>query len=337
MRVRSFPLFVVFIILAVPASGCGTQLEPAPDYLGQTTPADTPVRFAPDLVSTTHHEHSRIVFSPDGLELYWAVIPVDPAYRPGSGHPLLADQQNIWFTRRSNAGWSQPRVLPLTEDRSASAPSIDSDGSTFYFKVLDPRADPDERPRPTIQYGVTRENGEWKDPAVVSDVLPRRKGMASTSFCFADNGNFYFDSGGPDETGAWRWEMYVSEYGHGKYDEPRLLPGGINDGEVNWCPWIAPDESYLIWSSHREGEAGNGDLYVSFHQPDGSWEVPTNLGESINTTGQERFPSVSPDGRYLFFARHADSETFSDIFWVDAGIIQTIKNRIKQEEPHESD
>lgn len=67
-------------------------------------------------------------------------------------------------------------------------------------------------------------------------------------------------------------------------------------------------------------------MCVSFHQTDGSWGVPINLGESINTLDQERFPSVSPDGRYLFFARHADNETYSDIYWVDAGIIQTTRN-----------
>ena len=326
---HSLPGLTVFIILTVFAGGGGDQLELAADYLGQTPPDDIPVRFAPNLVSTEHHEHSRIVFSPDGLELYWAVIPVDPDYRPGSGRPFLPDQQNIWFTRQSIAGWSKPRVLPVTEGRSASSPALDTDGGTFYYKVLDPQADPDERPRPTILYGATKENGEWNNPVVVSDILPNEKGRASISFCFADNGNLYFDYGGPDETGAWRWEMYVSEYRNGKYDEPQLLPNGINGGEVDWCPWIAPDESYLIWSSHREGEVGNGDLYVSFHQADGSWDVPVNLGESINTPGQERFPSVSPDGRYLFFARHADSETYSDIYWVDAEIIQTIRDRMR--------
>ena len=327
MLMGSLPGLTAVIILVVFAGGCGDRLDPAADYLGQTPPTDLPVRFAPDLVSTGHHEHSRIVFSPDGLELYWAVIPVDPDYQPGSGRPFLPDQQNIWFTRRSSDGWSKPRVLPLTEGGRASSPALSTSGSILYYKTLDPQADPDERPRPGILYGATKKNGEWSNPVVVSDILPKKKGMVSTSFCVADNGNLYFDRGGPDETGAWRWVLYVSEYRNGTYDEPQLLPGGINDGEIDWCPWIAPDESYLIWSSHREGEAGGGDLYVSFHRAGGSWAAPINLGETINTPGQERFPGVSPDGRYLFFARHADNETYSDIYWVDAEIIQTIRDR----------
>ncbi len=330
MRVRSLVGLAVVTILAVFASGCGDRLDLAVNYLGQTPPTDFPVRFAPDLVSTEHHEHSRIVFSPDGLELYWAVIPVDPDYLPGSGRPFLTDQQNIWYTRRSSSGWSKPRVLPLTEVGSAGSPALSTSGSTFYYKALDPQADPNERPRPRILWGATKRNGEWSNPVVVSDILPKKDGMASISFCFADNGNLYFDHGGPDETGAWRWDLYVSESRNGIYREPQLLPNGINDGEVDWCPWVAPDESYLIWSSNREGEAGSGDLYVSFHQDDGSWGIPINLGETINTPGQERFPSVSPDGRYLFFSRHADNETYSDFYWVDAGIIQTIRDSVRK-------
>jgi WD40-like Beta Propeller Repeat len=321
MRSLSSP--TAFIIISLFTIGCSSRPELAADYLGQTPPTDVPMRFAPDIVSTDHHEHSRIVFSPDGLEMYWAVIPVDPAPGPEASSPFLSDQQNIWSTRKSPAGWSKARILPALEGGRASSPAISASGNTLYFKSPDPQADPDERPRPSLLYGATREHSEWETPAVVSDILPNRKGMVSASFCFADNGNLYFDLGGPDETGAWQWKMYVSEFRGGKYEEPQLLPNGINDGEIDWCPWIAPDESYIVWSSQREGDLGNGDLYVSFHQPGGSWSEPTNLGDKINTPSQERFPSVSPDGQFLFFARHVDNETYNDIYWVDAGIIRT--------------
>jgi Tol biopolymer transport system component len=49
------------------------------------------------------------------------------------------------------------------------------------------------------------------------------------------------------------------------------------------------------------------------------------MGNKINTEGQERFPSVSADGKYLFFARHKDDITYSDFYWVDAKIIADLK------------
>ena len=44
-------------------------------YLGQTPPGDTPVVFAPEIVSTIFMEHSAPSFSPDGNEVFWYAVP----------------------------------------------------------------------------------------------------------------------------------------------------------------------------------------------------------------------------------------------------------------------
>ena len=46
------------------------------NYLGQTPPGDTPVVFAPGIVSTPIIEHSAPTFSRDGKEIYWSVIKI---------------------------------------------------------------------------------------------------------------------------------------------------------------------------------------------------------------------------------------------------------------------
>ena len=149
------------------------------------------------------------------------------------------------------------------------------------------------------------------------------------SFCFAKNGNLYFDYGEADATGEFVWDIYFSEYQNGAYKVPVKMAFGINGEKTDWCPWVAPDESYLIWSSHREGEVGNGDLYISFRQANGPWGRPVNMGIEVNTSGQERFPSVSPDGKFLFFARHKDRITYSDIYWMSASVIDTLREKAR--------
>lgn len=57
----------------------------------------------------------------------------------------------------------------------------------------------------------------------------------------------------------------------------------------------------LFGSINRPDGFGASDLYVSFLNDNGSWSEAINLGEKINTAANERFPSLSPDGRYLFF------------------------------------
>lgn len=81
---------------------------------------------------------------------------------------------------------------------------------------------------------------------------------------------------------------------------PERIEYGISDKHGNHCPYIPPDESYMIFSSTRPGY-GITDLFISFHKADGSWTEPENMGPGINTRAKETFPFVSFDGKYLFF------------------------------------
>lgn len=114
---------------------------------------------------------------------------------------------------------------------------------------------------------------------------------------------------------------------NGDYSEIECLNDNINKkGFQNWFPFIAPDESYLIFSSDRIGGFGSGDLYISFKNENGEWEKAINMGELINTDKQERFPGVSPDGKYLFFTRWHSSPNYHDLYWIDTKVIDDLRN-----------
>ena len=55
------------------------------------------------------------------------------------------------------------------------------------------------------------------------------------------------------------------------------------------------------------------------------------MGDKINTAAAENYPSVSPDGKYLFFDRRAkpSNNTEVDIYWVDAGFIDALRPKNK--------
>ena len=129
-------------------------------------------------------------------------------------------------------------------------------------------------------------------------------------------GTYYFDEA--TETGTIRYSRLID----GKREKP--LTVDIDMGEWNAHPFIAPDESYLIWDDQRESGYGDADLYISFRQQDGSWGAGINLGDTINTEFAEAYGSVSPDGKYFFFHRGFGGDR-GDIFWVDAQIIETLR------------
>ncbi|WP_199912800.1 PD40 domain-containing protein [Aquimarina aquimarini] len=76
----------------------------------------------------------------------------------------------------------------------------------------------------------------------------------------------------------------------------------INTGKWIAHPYIAPDESYLMWGAEKEGEHG-ADIYISFRQKDDSWGAAISIGDKINTGIYEQGARVTPDGKYLFFWR----------------------------------
>ena len=53
------------------------------------------------------------------------------------------------------------------------------------------------------------------------------------------------------------------------------------------------------------------------------------MGESINTKTQESYPTLSPDGKYLFFTRYNYNNKSMDVYWVSAGIIEKLKAKIQ--------
>ncbi len=131
----------------------------------------------------------------------------------------------------------------------------------------------------------------------------------------SSNGTYYFDTMGEEP-------IQYSRLVNGKREEPQKLD--LDLGIHNAHPWIAPDESYLIWDDQRESGYGKADIYISFKQQDGSWGPAINMGGKINTEKGEIYATITPDGKYMLFNRSID-ENNVDLYWVDAKIIETLR------------
>jgi hypothetical protein len=64
-------------------------------------------------------------------------------------------------------------------------------------------------------------------------------------------------------------------------------------------PAISITGDTLIFSSDMDGGFGKSDLYMSIREED-QWNEPVNLGEEINTAGNDMFPTFGPGGMLLF-------------------------------------
>ncbi len=94
-------------------------------------------------------------------------------------------------------------------------------------------------------------------------------------------------------------KIYKAERVDGKW--VNIAPVSFNSDEYNVAhPALSSDETQLYFSSDMEGTLGSSDLYVVDINEDGSFGVPRNLGEKINTEGRENFPYISESGTLYF-------------------------------------
>lgn len=159
---------------------------------------------------------------------------------------------------------------------------------------------------------------KWSEPVIFNNLV--NSDIKQISFA-QDSTIYYLDK----LEGAWHEiGIFYSKYNHGKYEPPQAMPLEINESFQNWTPFIAPNESYLIYSK-CVNHGDYGDLYITYYNEHiKKWSIPQDLGKPINSLAQERFPYVSPDGKFLLFTGWT-KENDQDVHWVKSDIIEILK------------
>jgi len=261
-------------------------------YLGQTPPGSTAEPFAPGIVNTETWGDA-IGFSLDMNELYVS------RWRHSDD---VREPESVTF-KRMDDGWHQIAV-PAGTQRPVPSP----DGKTLHFKS---------------QYKERTKDG-WSE---MKSLGPGFEAIHIMGLKSSANGTLVLDErGGPGGDGIIRYSRLID----GKREDPQPFGKAINTGTWNAHPYIAPDESYLLWDGERASGFGSSDLYISFRQPDGSWGEAINMGETVNTEAEEGGPQVTPDGKYLFFNRmvpraNGGEGSQSDLYWIDAQLIEALR------------
>ena len=96
--------------------------------------------------------------------------------------------------------------------------------------------------------------------------------------------------------------LYFSAFNSGKWTFPVNLGSPVNTIKWESQPSISANGKMLFFSSNRPGGKGGKDLWYSIFNENGRWSKPVNLGETINSTGDEMSPFIHFDGKTLYFS-----------------------------------
>jgi hypothetical protein len=201
----------------------------------------------------------------------------------------------IYYSKMVAGRWQKPTLASFSTGGVEYEAQFSVDGNILYFN------------RGKMLFFSRRTATGWSEAIAI--VPPAEEGMCIAA---ARSGTIYFTAARDKSYGIFR-----SRSVDGRFQKPEIMiPMAAH-------PWVAPDESFLVFDKYAiTAGVQTSKLFVSFRKEDGNWSDPVELGKDINATGTELIAKISPDGKFLFFQRKVNRNT--DIFWVDAKIIETL-------------
>jgi Tol biopolymer transport system component len=242
-----------------------------------------PELFAAGTLSTADMELNE-AFTPDGRSIY--ISKRTPKFQ-------------LWVimeSRLEGDHWTEPQVASFSGQYSDNDPFVSPDGQKLFWSSTRPV---DGKPKRDFDiWYVERAGTAWSSPQHLDAPVNGPGGEFYPSV--ASDGTLYFASN--REGGKGGSDIYRSRLIDGRYTTPENLGESINTTVAEGDPYIAPDQSFLIFVSYnRPGGLGDGDLYISYRTSSGGWTPAVNLGAQVNSRALDFCPIVSPDGRTLYF------------------------------------
>jgi outer membrane protein OmpA-like peptidoglycan-associated protein len=110
--------------------------------------------------------------------------------------------------------------------------------------------------------------------------------------------------------------IYVSQRQNGTWAAPASISAAINTPANEGAATISGDGKSLVFTScNRPDSQGDCDLYISFRTGN-EWSKPKNMGPTVNSKAWDSQPSLSADGRTLYFTSTRGGGIGKEDVWV---------------------
>lgn len=248
--------------------------------------------FLPEIVMQFPNVRD-LTISPNGDEILF------------SAQSVMGNLSAIVSVNKNGDKWSEPQVVSFSGQYFDIEPFFSKDGLKLYFASNRPLDDDLDETKDFDIWYVKRKtlNGPWSNPINMGNPINTKNDEFYPSI--ADNGNLYFTLDNKELKR--KDDIYVSEFKNGSYNTPKVLSDSINSTGYEFNAFIAPDESYLLYTCYnRKDGLGSGDLYISYKTENG-WTKAKNIGGKINTNKMEYCPFVDTRNNTLYFTSKRDN------------------------------
>ncbi|WP_255478636.1 OmpA family protein [Rufibacter sp. XAAS-G3-1] len=110
--------------------------------------------------------------------------------------------------------------------------------------------------------------------------------------------------------------LYLAYRKEGQWQTPVSVSETINSELNEGAASLSGDGRVLVFTScNRQDSYGSCDLYISYREGN-EWSKPKNMGRNVNTTSWDSQPSLSADGRTIYFASNRKGGQGGEDIWV---------------------
>ena len=147
---------------------------------------------------------------------------------------------------------------------------------------------------------IKKKDAKWQLPKPI--IFPWARGLNMGGLSLTPDGRQMFFTGcyWPGAYGG--CDIFKSSLCRKQWQKPKNLGKPVNTAAWDSQPCISADGHYLFFASKRPGGKGGSDIWMSTKSPAGKWLPAINLGDSINTAGDEMAPFLHADNQTLYFS-----------------------------------
>jgi hypothetical protein len=231
-------------------------------------------------------------------------------------------QQALFYQQAIQRAW-QDTLIPVRRVNTNMPeffPWITGDDSKLFFTRRIGKTDED------LLVAQRDSCGDWFTGYNLG--LPFNSPHQETALSFSADGHYLFftkcDNRSPNGWGHGGCDLYMSYTADDSvWSVPQEFGATINTPGFEGMPCLSPDNRELYFVSNRPGGYGGLDIWVAKFE-NGLWQLPRNLGPTINTLGDETAPFLHPDNRSLYFASNGHPGMGGNDLFVSRKIRDTI-------------
>ena len=142
-------------------------------------------------------------------------------------------------------------------------------------------------------------NGKWSEAKPLGGKVNTNLNEGAQNI--SQDGQLLIFTGCNYPEGEGSCDLYFSVRTNNGWSEPQNLGPMVNTDFWESSPSLSPDKRDLYFASSMAGGYGGRDIWVTHRLSTGKWSRPENLGEAVNTAGDESCPFMHADNETLYF------------------------------------